>query len=189
MKLILWLTHFALVNQLDLFSFLYLYCYFCIQLYLHCCTNRWYTHTALSQYHYYPDTHIAHGRNVNFYILILKNDKTYLLSCVEKCHQKRPIWNSSPGLEIGDVMCSSLRQLLSDHQILSVGPLHCTNWDSTIKWSEAYWKLLTIKSSILTTFLNMGRYFLFIARSFQMSGTGEGKQCQLCLILPPKIYS
>ena len=46
-KLILWLTHFALVNQLDHFFFLYLYCYFCIQLYLHCCTNKWYTHTLV----------------------------------------------------------------------------------------------------------------------------------------------
>ena len=45
-KLILWWTHFALVNQLDLF-FLYLYCYFCIQLYLHCCANKWYTQTQL----------------------------------------------------------------------------------------------------------------------------------------------
>ena len=52
MKLIglLWLTHFALVNQLDHFYFLlYLYCYFCIQLYLHCCTNKWYTHTQNSK--------------------------------------------------------------------------------------------------------------------------------------------
>ena len=40
MMLILRLTHFALVNKLDHFFFLYLYCYFCILLYLHCCTNK-----------------------------------------------------------------------------------------------------------------------------------------------------
>ena len=82
-KLILWLTHFALVNQLDHFYFLlYLYCYFCIQLYLHCCTNKWYTHMASLCKYDLADNNVHAG------LLWIVNSTGSVLVEVTQCYLK-----------------------------------------------------------------------------------------------------
>ena len=99
---------------------------------------------------------------------------------VNRVHDSTLRWSCGP----------CLPKLLSDHQIvLCGGPV-------------VFWKLLTIKKQhfeLFTTFLNVHRYFLLPmsylfqkhvcnVRSFQMSCTGPGKFCQLCLILPKTNY-